>query len=325
MDGTTGVRDLGWTATTIRVPHGARCAAVLLAALLSSGCTSYRAVSAFGDETTAMTTVVKDEFDQIEALCVAQAEMAIVVSNLRNDGPLDQCRRSGRARSRFAALTVEVLDGYADGLGALADDAPFDLSSEMKAVGGKVRALQNRGGDAAIGTRESDALIGVAELLANALATSKRNDAIRQMVAATPDLLIVGDALRAFFVPPPDAPANAPKAPYTNLVAVISSSARLTQPILESAPMRKAEPIRTAELLRGLRARQKLLARRGPGAVVPTRVVAVIDAWISALRQFSVDALRPDSGTLNDRLAALRSATRRARDVGADVGADAER
>ncbi len=293
---------------------------VPLVAVLVSGCANYRAVSAFGGDTTSMTTVVKSEFDQIETLCVRQAELAIVVSNIGNDGPIDQCARNRRAQGLFAALTVEVLDGYAQGLSALADDQPFDLSPDVKSVGGKVRALKDNAGNALVSTREADALSSVATILVDVLASAKRDEAVRQMVAATPDLTIVGQSLRAFFVQAPGAPSNAPKAPYTNLVAVISSSASSTQPILESTPMRKAEPIRTAELLRELRTRQKLLARRAPDAPnsVPASVVAAIDAWLVALQKFSTDALKPDSRELIDRLKTLRTEIRKARDAVAD-------
>ena len=289
---------------------------VPLVAVLVSGCANYRAVSEFGGETTTMTTVVKNEFDQIETLCVRQAELAIVVSNIANDGPIEQCARTRRAQGQFASLTVEVLDGYAQALGAIADNKPFDFSPELKTVGNKARGLKDGAGNALVSGKEADALASVAGLLVNALASQKRDEAVRQLVAATPDLTIVGTSLRSYFVQPPG-PA---KAPYTNLVSVISSSASSTQPILESTPMRRAEPIRTAELLRELRTRQKLLAKRSPDAAnnVPAQVVAAIDAWLAALDKFSTDAMKPDSHDMVDRLKTLRATTRQARDAIAD-------
>lgn len=289
-----------------------------MVAVVVSGCANYRAVSEFGGETTTMTTVVKTEFDQVETLCVRQAELAIVVSNIANDGPIEQCARTKRAQGQFASLTVAVLDDYAQALVAIADNRPFDFSPDLKAVGGKARALKDGAGNALVSGKEADALSGVAAVLVNALASQKREQAVRQLVAATPDLTIIGTSLRAYFVQPPGAPPNAPKAPYTNLVSVISSSASSTQPILESTPMRRAEPIRTAELLRELRTRQKLLARRAPDAPVPAQVVAAIDAWLAALDKFSTDAMKPDSRDLIERLKTLRATTRLARDAIAD-------
>ena len=293
---------------------------VPIVVLLLSGCANYRAVSTFGNETTTMTGVVKDEFDQIETLCVRQAELAIVVSNLPNDGPIDQCRRSKRAQGQFAALTVVVLDNYAEGLSALADDKSFDLSPEMKTMSGRVRGLKDNAGNPVVSAREATALSTVSDVIVNAFASARRDEAVKQMVAATPDLMVVGQSLRAFFVAPADASPAGPKAPYANLVTVISGSGSSTQSLLESSPMRRAEPIRTAELLRDLRTRQKLLAKRAYDVAdsVPARVVAAIDAWLDALQKFSTDALKPDSRELVDRLKALRNATRAAKDAVAD-------
>ena len=289
---------------------------VPLVAVLASGCANYQAVSAFGGDTTTMTTVVRSEFEQIETLCVRQAELAIVVSNIANDGPIEQCARTRRAQGQFAALTVEVLDGYAEALAALANDKPFDLSPDLKSVGGKARALKDGAGNALVTAKEADALASVASLLVDALASAKRDEAVKQLVAATPDLTVVGQSLRRYFMLPP----GTQKAPYANLVSVIASSAGSTQPILESAPMRRAEPIRTNELLRELRTRQRLLARRAPDAPnsVPAQVVAAIDAWLAALQKFSTDALKPDSKELLERLRTLRATTRLARDAVAE-------
>jgi hypothetical protein len=289
---------------------------VPLVAVLMSGCANYKALSAFGGETTKMTTVVKNEFEQVDTLCLRQAELAIVVGNIANDGPIEQCARTHRAQGQYAALTVEVLDGYADALGALADDKPFDLSPDLKSVGGKARALKDGAGNALVTAKEADALASVASLLVDTLASAKRDEAVQQLIAATPDLTTIGQSLRSYFMLPP----GAQKAPYANLVSVISSSASSVQTILESGPMRRAEPIRTAELLRELRTRQRLLARRAPDAAnsVPAHVVTAIDAWLAALEKFSTDALKPDSKELIERLKALSVTTRLARDAVAE-------
>lgn len=300
--------------------------AALVAAALLSGCANYRAVSDFSHDTARMTDTVRDEFTQLESLCVRQAELVLVVNNLQGDGPLAQCDRYRRTQARFASLTIDVLDGYAEALGDLADDRAFNLSPEMKRVGTRVRALKDSGGNAVIPDDEAAALTRVVNLLADVVASQRRDDAVRRMAAAAPDLTVMGQALRAFFVAPPVSPAGAPaaptKAPYVNFVSVIASSTSSTQQVLQSAPMRKAEPIRTAELLRELRGRQNLLDRRNAtGAdAIPARIAAAIDAWLAAVDQFAVDALRPDSHELVERMKRLRAATRLARE--AVAGAD---
>lgn len=293
---------------------------MMVAAAFLSGCANYKAVSQFSDDTTSMTGVVKSEFVALDALCVDQAELVIVVNNLPDDRPLAVCEQYRRTQGRFASLTVDVLDGYADALGALADDRPFDLTGDMKSVGGKVKALKDRGGNAAVSSGEADALVRIADLLVEALATAKREDAVRRMMQATPDLTVLGNSLKSFFVQSPGASAGLARPPYANFVSVVSSSTASTQSVLQNAAMRKAEPIRTAELLRALRARQAALDKRDANSVgsVPVRIGAAIDAWLAAVDRFSTDAFKPDSREMRDRLTTLREAIRTARDTDPD-------
>ena len=292
---------------------------VLVAAALLSGCASYKAVSQFSGETTSMTGVVKTEFAQLDSLCVDQAELVIVVNNLPDDRPLAVCEQYRRTQGRFASLTVDVLDGYADALAALADDKPFDVTGDMRSVGGKVKALKDRGGNAVVSTRDADALTRISDLLVEALASAKREDAVRRMLQATPDLVVLGNGLKSFFVQAPG-PASATRPPYANFVMVVSTSTASTQSVLQNAAMRKAEPIRTAELLRELRTRQAALDKRDANSVgsVPVRIGAVIDAWLAAVDRFATDAFKPDSRELRDRLTTLREAIRTARDIDPD-------
>ena len=280
-----------------------------------SGCADYRAVSQFSSDTTSMTGVVRTEFAQLDALCVDQAELVIVVNGLPDDRPLAVCEQYRRTQARFAALTVGVLDDYAEALGELADDKPFDLTSDVRGVGTKVKALKDRTGDTVVSTGEANALIRISDLLVEALAMARRDDAARRMLQATPDLEVVGRSLRSFFVQAPDASAGTARAPYANFVAVVASSTASTQSLLQNPAMKKAEPIRTTELLRELRIRQVALDKRDANSVgsVPARIGAVIDAWLAAVDQFSTDAMKPDSREMRDRLTILREAIRTAR------------
>jgi hypothetical protein len=300
----------------MRLTRLASIAAVVLVGGLS-GCANYRAVSAFAGDTSSMTDVVRAEFAALRTLCVQQAELVLVVNNIGDDKALAQCEAYQRAQGRFAAITIDVLDDYAQGLSSLADDKPFDLSPSVKSAGTRLRALKDRGGDALVDARDADAATRIADLLVEVFALQKRDEAVQRMVQAVPDLAVMGRSLKAFFVAPPESPT---KAPYVNFVGVIAGSTASTQAILQSQPMRRTEPIRTAELLRALRVRQRLLDRRSTTAAdaVPSQIAASIDAWLAALDQFAIDAKKPDSRELIDRLRHLREATRLAKDAVAD-------
>ena len=286
-------------------------ACAVLAAL--TGCANYHEVGEFAGQTSAMTGVVRSEFVELDALCRQQAETVIVVNDIGDDRALAQCDRYRRSQSRFAALTIDVLDAYAAGLSSLADDKPFDLTPDIKTVGGKVRALKDASGDALVTSAEATAVTRIADLLVTVFAAQKRDDAVRTMIAAAPDLETMGRTLKAFFVGPSTPPGARP--PYVNFVAIISSSTTSTQMALDSQPMRKAEPIRTAELSRELKVRQKLLDQRSSNTpeAVPTRIAAAIDAWLAAVDRFEVDGLKFDGRELADRLKTLRNATRTAK------------
>jgi hypothetical protein len=285
-----------------------RLLSTLLVASAIGGCANYRAVSTFAHETTSMTAVVDGEFTELATLCMQQAALALAVDDIDDDRALAQCEADRRTRGRFASVTVDVLDGYAQALAALADDRRFDLSPSVRSTVGKVEALRDGAGDPLIGTADADAIKRIVALLVDVVAARGRDEAVDRMIAATPDLVVLGRTLKAFFVAPPGATTSAP---YANVVAVIAGSATSTRLLLQSRPMRQAEPIRTAELLRELRVRTKLLDQRDHA--VPTRIAAAIDAWLAALDRFAIDARQPDSRDWLARLEALREATRVAR------------
>jgi hypothetical protein len=274
-----------------------------------TGCANYRAVSQFGEDTTAMTFVVRREFTELQTLCVQQAQLVLVVNNIDDDQALAQCEKDKGAQGEFARITIDVLDNYAGKLKALADDKPFDLSPSVQDAAAKVRALKDRDGNAVIPAADVEAVSKIARFLVDVVSTVKRDEAVKAMVDASPDLEAMGRSLKSFFVSPP---GTTTKAPYVSLVIVMDGSATSTQRMLSSGGFHKAEPIRTAELLRELRVRQAALKQRlgtSPGSV-PVKIGAAIDAWIAALRQFAIDAKKPDSQELIDRLKRLRDATR---------------
>lgn len=296
-----------------------------------SGCADFKVASEFGQQTTKMTAVVKDEFAQMEAQCRAQAELVAKTANITDDGPFEDCRRYQQAQGALAAATVDVLDSYAKALVAVADGNTFDLSPDLKDMGTHLEGMKDRFGNALIDARECNAIDRLAAALADAWAASRREDAVRRLVAVAPDLALTGRLLKSYFVETADAPAGRTKAPYTNLVAIAGSSVRSTQVLLSNTAMRKAEPIRTYELLREVERRETFLKARGaqfgsPGEMpvarerlVQTRIAEAIDAWLAALDRFANDALSTDPKVLYDQLRLLGVKTNAARKAMAEL------
>jgi hypothetical protein len=303
----------------------------VVAIVCLSGCANFKAVSEFAGQTTKMTSVVKDEFTLMGNHCSQQASVVAAVNNIRDDGPFKDCERYGRAQGELASLTVSVLDGYAKALTGLADDKSFDLSPDIKNISGKLQGLKDSGGNALVDAKELGAITKVVDLLVDLWTSAKREEAVRRMVAEAPNLEIIGNVLKSFFVETPGAPLGRAKAPYTNLVAIASSSVASTEVALNGPALRTAEPIRTFELWKDMQARKVFLVNRGakfdanlaasgprldptpPTPLVQAQIVSAIDAWLAALDAFSTDALKPDPKVLLDRLKVLRDKAAAAR------------
>jgi hypothetical protein len=277
-------------------------------AALQVGCANFKAVSAFANQTTGLTSTIRTEFSQLDKLCVDQAELVIVVDKIPDDEPLKDCDQYRASQGRLADITVTVLDNYARALGGLADDRSFDLSPEIQDVGSKIQGLRDRNGNALVNSKEIGAITKIVDLLVDIVTSVQREAAVRRMLRETPNLKILGDLLKSFFVTTADAPAGRARAPYVNLMAIASSSVNSTEASLRSPALSKAEPIRTAELLRQLQVRKQEIQMRTGDAPdrVPMQVAAAIDAWQRALDQFAADALKPDPQALFERLQELR-------------------
>jgi len=301
----------------------ARCAAPLLVVVAASalaGCANFKVVSKFAGDTTQLTGTVRNEFVQLENLCFDQAELAIVVENLKTDQALKDCADFRASQGKLAALTIDVLDAYAGALAALADNRSFDLSPAIQNVGAKVQALRGPDGQPLIAANQVGALTKIVDLLADIVTSTQREVAVRRMVAEAPNLKITGDLMRSFFIPPPGAPANARSA-YENLIRIISQSFSSTEARLNTKLMRDAEPIRTGELLRQVHTRQAAIEpRTGRSADrVPMKMVGAIDAWQQAVDLFATDALKPDPEALYTRLKELREKTLAAKEAVEDL------
>jgi hypothetical protein len=281
---------------------------VLLTLALLSGCANFRAVSEFSQRTTQVTSVVRSEFSQLDAVCRDQAELTIVVNNIKDDGPLESCKSYRDAHGRLAAVTLDVLDDYAKALAGLANDSSFDISSDIDALGSKIQGLQDASGRSLVNATEVGALTKLVSIIADVASQAQRKAAVERLVSEKQDLQVIGKILRSFFVRDPAAPPGRADAPYTNLVALTADSLRSSTSTLATPQFQKAEPIRSVELLRASEGRRKQLdARQGTTPdKVPATVVAALDTWLAALDTFERDAFHPDSKQLIDQLQDIR-------------------
>lgn len=279
-------------------------AVALIAGL--SACANYRAAGEFGARTEEMTHVVRQEIAQVDALCAGQAELNVVLSNDASESALKDCAAYSAAQGRFAAVTIDVLDNYAQALKAIADGKRFDLDPDLNNLSARVAGLKDAGGRPLAGGPEVAALSQVVKVLADLVTTRQRDKAVRRLADETPSLKATGDILRRYF--------EGPAAPYRNIVGMIGDTATSNETLLKQDKIRQAEPVRTAELLRATRGERAMIAARNSDAPdgVRARVVAAVDAWQVALQSFSRHARDINYKELGDRLKDLRKAVKSA-------------
>jgi len=286
------------------------------AALLGlAGCANFQAVSEFARQTGQVSAVVRQEFKDLDALCREQAELTIVVNDIADDGPLQSCRAYKAGQGRLAAVTVDLLDAYAQALQALADDRRYEPGAELGRLGERVGSLQDRQGQPLISAGEASALANVVHMLSDIATLSRREAAVRRLLQEREALAATAGILRSYFVREPGAPAGRARAPYVHQAALIADAYAGTEARLRSAVFQSAEPIRTIELLRAGRERQGELARRTSGEAtgVPATIAAALDAWRAALDRFDGEALTPQPREFLARLKHLRNEVRAAR------------
>jgi len=302
----------------------------LLVALALGGCANYRAVTAFADETTAMTGAVRQEIRQVARLCTEAADVRLLLAEATPTGDVEaarllakSCLLTGDALVPFQEVTVDTLDLYARTLLALVDDRQFEVRGAIQGTTKKLAALTDKEGKALVSAPKLAAVGGVLGLLAQASTETDRQEGIRRLVAAGPELVHNARILRAFFI------GDAGPADYERWLATTGRISRGSEiGIALGKPLAVAEPIRTAELRRQIAATQQQLEARaprggGPGDV-PAKIVAAIDAWMAAVPVFQQEALKPDSHALRTRLEAFRTKTVEAREAieaGAQPGA----
>lgn len=292
-----------------------------LCALALGGCANYQAVTSFAGETTAMTGAVRQELRQVARLCSEAADVRLLLAEATPTGDVEaaralarSCLLTGDALLPFQEVTVDTLDLYARTLLALVDNKPSEVRSAIQGTARKLAALTDKDGNPLVSPPRLSAVGGVLGLLAQATTEAQREEGLRRLVAAGPDLVNNARILRSFFI------ADAGPADYDRWLATTGRIARGSEiGIGLGKPLAVAEPIRTAELRRQIAATQQLIEARAaradrPGEVA-AKIVAAIDAWIAAVAVFQQEALKPDSHALRARLEAFRTKTVEAREA----------
>ncbi|WP_457325491.1 hypothetical protein [Roseateles sp. P5_E11] len=292
-----------------------------LAVLALAGCANYKAITNFAGETTKMTGAVRQEIQQVAKLCNDAADVRVLLSESTPTGDVEgakalkkSCGLTGDATVAFQEVTVDTLELYAKTLLAMVDDKQFEVRSSIQGTAKKLSALKDKDGASIVNPKKVTAVASVLSLLADVLVKAEREDGIRRLVAAGPDLVANARVLRSFFVD---------EAQQSNYDGWLTTTARVTRgseiSVGMGKPMAVAEPIRTAELRRQIGVTSKAidsrLAKAGKAGDVPTKIVAAIDAWIVSVPVFQQEALKSDPRALLNQLDDFRTKTLEARDA----------
>lgn len=291
------------------------------AVLMLSGCANYKAITTFAGETTKMTGAVRQEIQQVAKLCNDAADIRVLLAEASPTGNVDaarglkkSCELTGDATVAFQEVTVETLELYAKTLLAMVDDKQFEVSSAIQGTTKKLTSLKDKDGKAIVSAPKVTAVGKVLSLLADVIVKAQREDGIRQLVAAGPDLVANARVLQSFFV-------NDDRQPdydgWLTTTGEISQGSAVIVGI--GKPMATAEPIRTAELRRQIASTNKAINSRlampaKPGDV-PAKIAAAIDAWIASVPAFQQEALKPDPKALLNQLDDFRTKTLEARNA----------
>lgn len=294
---------------------------LLLGALALGGCANYQAVTHFAGETTVMTGAVRQEIQQLTRLCSEAAEVRVLLAEATPTGDVEaarglakSCLLTGDAMVPFQEVTVDTLDLYARTLLALVDNKQFEVRGAIQGTTKKLAALNDKNGNPLVSAPKLTAVGTVLGLLAQVATEAEREDGIRRLVAAGPELVANARVLRSFFAKD-GAPSD-----YDGWLAATRRISRGSEiSVGLGKPMAVAEPIRTAELRRQIHATQLLLdaraAKAGVPGEVPAKIVAAIDAWIASVPTFQQEALKPDHRALRKQLEAFRNKTVEAREA----------
>lgn len=278
----------------------------LLPALALGGCTNFQVVSEFAQATKQVTAPVREEMGFITATCVQQAALRGGFE-FESEDPFKRvvaCQGTDKVLQGLQRETVAVMDLYANALLALADNKNLDLSADIDATTKKLTKIQS-GAQSAVSAAQAAALSKILALIGDVLLTRERDQGIRRLVDASPDLAQVGRTLNRFFKPPEGGGGS----PYDALIALTQAEAAAVERTLQSNLVAKADPLRAAERrFDQWKVMQALHDRAQPGPKNPGTLLAqAIDAWIDSMPVFREQALKPDPEALLKRIGEFRS------------------
>jgi hypothetical protein len=298
-----------------------RVAACFAFAAALAGCANFKAVTEFAGETTKMTGPVRQEIEQVAKLCNDAADVRVLLAESSPTGDVQaarnlktSCKLAGDATVAFQEVTVDTLDLYARTLLAMVDDRQFDVRSSIESTSRKLAGLKHKDGKPVVNEAKAGAVGQVLSLLADVIVRYKREEGIRKLVAAGPDLVANARILRSFFV------RDAAQSDYDGWLTTTRNISEGSSISLQlGKPMATNEPIRAAELRRQASALNEALdtrlAKPGTPGKVPAQIVAAIDAWIALVPVFQKEALEPDPRALLFQLDDFRLKTLAARDA----------
>lgn len=270
---------------------------LVVVALSLSACANFTVVKQFAGETTGMTGAVKEELSTIAALCDDAADLRLLLaeSGVGNVALQQEskkiCREETEKVIAYQAVTTNVLELYAKTLLAMVDDTNFALASAIASTGNKLGDLKSKDG-ALFNEKKVGAITKVLDLLADVIVQRQREEGIRRLVAAGPDLIANAQEIKGFLQKEYQARVMHAQALATGGVAMLGAS----------GPLAANEPIRTAELRRALETHTSALSKRTADGQVPKQLIAALDAWIVLVPEFQRDALKPDPQALINRI-----------------------
>jgi hypothetical protein len=295
--------------------------AACLTIVTLAGCANYKAITEFAGETTKMAGAVRQEIQQVGRLCNDAADVRVLLAESTPTGDVQaakglkkSCELTGDATVAFQEVTVDTLDLYAQTLLAMVDDKQFEVRSAIQGTTNKLASLKDRAGNPLVSQPKVTAVGSVLALLADVVVKAQREEGIRRLVAAGPDVVANARTLRGFFV------KESQQADYDGWLTTTSNLSQGSAIGLAlGKPLASAEPIRAAELRRQIATTQEAidarLAKPGTPGQVPTKIIAAIDAWIASVPLFQEEALRPDPRALLHQLDDFRTKTLEARDA----------
>lgn len=283
---------------------------LVVVAVSLSACADFKVVRQFAGETTGMTGSVKQELSTIASLCDDAADLRLLLAESGvGDVALQQeskriCREETERVIAYQAVTSDVLELYAKTLLAMVDDTSFALESAITSTGNKLSALKSKDG-ALFNEKKVGAITKVLSLLADVIVQRQREEGIRRLVAAGPDLIANAQEIKSFLQNEYQGRVMHAQTLATGGVAMLGAS----------GPLAANEPIRTAELRRALQTNTSALGKRTADGQVPRQLIAALDAWIALVPEFQRDALKPDPQALIKRIRDFGKRTGEAREA----------